>query len=198
MINQILEDRLSIDGRLEAVQLVGAINADVLRGILKGVSCYVYAPQNYVGKECLVRFSYKYKDRKKVLSANFINSVIPKDFVGLSNEGYILLGLWKEDMKKKSRLPDINEINEYYDPGNITFLYYLIKGSIYNRGRFRIWNDGDIEPRKQTFSYIVRRGFFPNKRASRIVISESMDQLEALSNIAKENGIAPILMEPRI
>ncbi len=188
----------SLEGKLEAVKFKRYVDKNVIEAIFKGTLYYIHGPQNHnsLRDSFLVRFSHKKENKKNVVSANFVTSAVPIDFQGLSNNDYILLGLWKEYMEKEGGVPNIQEVDKYYDPRGILLIYYLTKNSAYNKGRYKIWNDGKIEPRKQTFSYIVRRGFFDNPRYARVVISESMDQLQTLSKISYKNKIVPILMEP--
>ncbi len=187
-----------LEGRLEVVEFKKYINKNVIEAVLKGVPYFIHGPQNHshLGSRFLVRFNYKKKNKKNIVSASFVTSAVPVDFQGLSNNDYILVGLWEDYMEKKGRVPNIQEVDKYYNPGDILFIYYLTINSIFKKGRYKIWNNGRVEPTKQTFSYIVRRGFFCDPRHNKVVISESMDQLQTLSKTSRENKIVPILMEP--
>ncbi len=201
---------MSLAGRLEKVTLSYPISTVTAIGSFDDKQVLVANGNKHSGKECLVRFDlrqrrdYFIRNGEYVLNeannhppiGNFITSEIPLKFRGLNSDQYVFTALWEERMVKGKRLPTMNEINHYYDPGKAGGIPYFVKphngmlGALITPAGFhKIWH---------TWSYpqFMHERLADPERASRLVVAETPDVLEEITTALLENCLIPIRMEP--
>ncbi len=189
-------------GRIEKVYIDTEVNPsqECAIGVLNRAEVLVTNGAKYVGKDCLVKFDINlnpdYDDRIPI--GNVITSNIPDHFKGISQDKYILYGLWTPDMKKVGDVPTIEEITAYYNPGDAPFMFYLKKDSKAAKGRFLIKSSGAF-PFHITVRKLVTKGWRTPENLAKVVIAESEKQLkEQVSKEVYYHGMTPIWMEALI
>ena len=95
----------------------------------RGRKILVSGANKYIGETCLVRFGLKESDMEPDPITNFISSNVPETFQGSPPESYIFTALWEFSMKKTGNIPTYREMNQYFEPGSLTWFYYLTKNS---------------------------------------------------------------------
>jgi len=205
---------LDLRGMLELVSLIRPSGPASAYGELKRYNQGVLVTngRNFVGKVCLVRFdleddlAYGPPNIETVLSAddkpylprgNFISSTIPFGLEkrlqeGLKPEEYVLYARWREKMLRSGIYPSLDDVNHYYDPGEIGQFAY-IKGNDETEQKIVLinyWNLNEVE-RYSTVAEIL-----PNPwERSRVMIAESKRRIKQLIRDIIEEGLVPIRLE---
>ena len=183
-------------GRLEAVMIKERKANSVAIGSLsdgKKVKVYVFNGNNYLQRNCLVRFKLK-----KPGYCNFVSLRIPDGFQGLPNDAYALVGLWKGYMAWEGELPRLDEINRYYDPGDATCLIFLArkKGSD-GLDRFAItpYNSYRFEGDSLTDCL---KNVDPSRSARVVIVPDDLhgEHLDDAVREIRDAGLIPFVMEP--
>ncbi|MBI2572557.1 hypothetical protein HYV86_01745 [Candidatus Woesearchaeota archaeon] len=162
-----------------------------------GEAIPVYNAQRYVGSEILARVKFR-----SPLVGNFICSASFADaggncFSNLRSEQYVLVGLWEADMQKAERYPTHKEVEQYFEPGEMQWLLYIKQDnqeddrgrtvSLKNHSRFL----------RGTWRKMIRDYLPDAQRAARVVIAETMADVEKCRNAARDLGLESIMMEPK-
>lgn len=150
--------------------------------------------QRYAMRECLVKIDSNPISHGTNIIGNFVTSQIPAEFLGLSYSQYILFALWEERMKKEKRFPTIEEVNQYFDPGNIVHTYFLSQEHRKDRrNRVLIYHRGYSASKISTKKMIET---LTRRRRTRIIIAESEVLMRPIVDYVKNMGLVPITMEP--
>jgi hypothetical protein len=162
---------------------------------ISDVKCILKNCANFEGKECIVRFDLNQK--KSDPFGNFITSDLSQHN-SLSSEDYLLLGLWEKDMNKKGQFPTLEEINQYYDPGEMPQAVYLSKG--HYRDSDRTYGRVAItckEPFILTTSVTgIIRGKLPDpRRKSRVILTETEEDIGKVTESARNLQLFAVRME---
>ncbi|MFH1209309.1 MAG: hypothetical protein V1663_00775 [archaeon] len=205
-----------IKGRIETVSLIervrpGLFSGKVYGGDFNEVDVQVNMNGD-IDKICntekwLVRFSLDQRGAKPI--GNFITSRFDGD-LSLNYDNYILLGMWEERMRVPERYPNLGEISNYYDPGDMSIVLY-----IKNTGRIEskkylgvvITPTADyFRSFKFNFNFLIAHGIqnpdqqtlLQNpKRASRLIIMPPSDRIDDLEAKIRGLKVSPIRMEPK-
>jgi hypothetical protein len=147
-----------------------------------------------LGSDCLARFDL-HLDEFQYPMSNFITSRIPVGFTSLGPEEYILVGQWTPQMFKQGRVPKFEEVHQYYNPGHMSYFFYLISGSNKKRGRIRV-NQQSYSPQCKSIPQIIRGALLDPLEHSRVVIAEDRAQLDDVIKAAQDQSLTAIEMEP--
>lgn len=201
-----------IKGRIETVNLIGIVRPDLFSGRIyggeiNGEEVLVNTKKDYTGKKCLVRFCLSQKGGKPI--GNFITSNVPGDFLSLDYDKYILLGIWEDRMRVIGEYPNLQDIDIYYDPGNMPIVVY-IKNT--DKKKSEKYFGAIITPNlnyfmgfRANFNYLILNGVQnPHKttllqnpdKGCRIIIARPSDRIGDLEQKIKDVGLVPIRMEP--
>lgn len=196
-----LDYRMQLSGRLEKVNIKLPYSNECALGDLNGTSVIVTNGSDYSEKDVLVKFDI-INNQKKIspemrdkIIGNFITSNVPSDFKGLAPEEYVLCGLLKDRGHNKRYFPQLTEINDYFNPGNIRNIIYLKEHSTFHKGKAFLTRNGFF-PQKGSISYLIRKKLPDPKEAARVVIAESESDLERVIQEIKKLGLKAIEMEP--
>ena len=96
-------------GRLERAYIDRLNKKGNALGLVDGSTVPIVGAKKYMGRFVLTRLDAVPGIDHTTLGS-FITSKFPKDFRGLSSNGYILCGLWEQDMVKSSRVPTFPEL----------------------------------------------------------------------------------------
>ncbi|MBR9704020.1 hypothetical protein GOV12_01305 [Candidatus Pacearchaeota archaeon] len=193
-INKNMNDLDYYRGRLEKVRLTKRITKNISLGFINDNRVYVFNGPEYVNDECLIRFDFDIKTKRKLPLGNFITHNIPEDFLGLSHEEYILFALWTNDMEKREIAPTIEEIRQYYNPGKLTSFYFFSKDFTNRHGRFQVTSE-KVSPHHNTLPKILRN-LSNHEYTVRLIVTESINQLQDIDSAIGLEGLAAIRMEP--
>ena len=148
-------------------------------------------------KKSLVKFDSYRKENRKFPAVNFLTSYVPKNFEGLSRENYVLLGEWEPRMSKVKEFPTIEEIQEYYNPGELILAYYIQEGSSNSYGRMLIIKESVNPIKGRTFGEIIQKGIRRQKggKSAPLILVEDELELEKMIEKAFELEIYPVVMQ---
>lgn len=119
-----VEERRSLDGSLQKVTIGKAINGRKANSSFGGTPIEVFNGNDYIGRECLVRF-YPGADFNPPC-AKFITANVPIEFRGLSNDEYALLGKQRfsiPNLEGGRRYDYMAAFNKHYDPFTLSFAF---------------------------------------------------------------------------
>jgi len=150
----------------------------------------------YVGQECLVRFDLRKHYAELDLAANFLTAKVPNNFTGLANSQYILCARWEPEMKQIGSVPNLEEIQRYFNPGHCKTVYFLQNGSSNRKGRKRVTCYGTFPHNDMSISQIIRKGLPNPNNFARMIVGESESEMEKIIKGVKEQNLIPIEMEP--
>jgi hypothetical protein len=181
--------------RLEKVLIKEKISEKCSLGEIpeNGSQVLVAHGNNYLGKEIIAKLDRSSQGRDScIYTGNFITSKVPGDFKTLAADRYILFALWQESMEKRDVFPTLDEINKYFDPGVMPSAFYS-KGSE-EHDRAVITPRGVWMYHGSYNRYILTK--LPDwRRASRVMISEKKEELEAIVRSICSKGYTPVEME---
>jgi hypothetical protein len=180
---------MDLRGRLEQVYINGVCGkGDAFAGF-NGSNIRVHRGGSYVGQQCIIRH------RIKKPAWQFISrGSNPHVTQGLAPNEYVLLGLWHK--KHASHvLPRLDEINLYYDPGEMPIVLYFQEHNSKRRGRFEITRH-KVTPISAGLKSGIRNSLPDPARASRVILAESPRDMDLLTEKIKELDLTPIHMDP--
>ena len=201
-----------IRGRIETVNLIDIVRPDLFSGQIyggeiNGEKVLVNTKKDYKGKKCLMRFGLSQKGEKPI--GNFITSNVPSDFLSLDYDKYILIGIWEDRVRVIGEYPNLQDIDDYYDPGDMPVVVYIKntdkKKSKKYLGAIITPNLNYFREFRSNFNYLILKGIQnpykttllqnPNK-GCRIIIAQPSDRIGDLEQKIKDIGLVPIRMEP--
>jgi hypothetical protein len=195
----------AVRGRIEQVKITEQILPHVAKGYLAnqyykthfGVDeVLVNQAQEYIGKSIIARFELDLTGETTI--GNFIHYYFPKDFKGLGNSEYILLARWYPGMQKGKGLPTLDDINTYYDPGDMPGAVFLDHQSNNKQGRYMITPKNEPFVITKSIGRLLEK-YLPNDQlAARVIIATSDDQLAYVERSIREMGRVPIKMWPKV
>ena len=186
-----------LGGHLEVVHLDYLANQNDLFSATVATgreNVLIHAPPRYDGQDCLVRMRFGRTIRGEKQMGRFVSSDIPEGSAGLEHDAYVLLGEWEQRMSKEGEYPTLTEIYKYYDPGNMSFVFYFQKGHGSRSG-----NRVRIAPEKivmNPLDFVSELRVIDTKKAVRAILAESPTTLERLAETVLEHHWTPIFMEP--
>lgn len=180
-------------GSLVKAKIVARCSANSALGKYGDERLLVTNGADYVGLDCLVKIDSNPKSLERGLIGNFITSNIPSDFQDSSYLEYVLTAFWEDRMKKRERYPAIDEINRYFDPGNLTQAFYVSPGVGKDRSiRTHIFSGGHHTSK---FSIKKMVDTLTNRGRTRLIIAETDFIMNSIYCNIAEMGIKPILMQ---
>ena len=186
-----------LEGRLECVQLdhiISETSAYAKFGDKFDKLAIVRSLKTTGSGHFLVRFMSDLSTQRTLPFSRFITSQVPQEFHSLAPPQYVLTGTWLPEMTSADSLPTLNEINQYYDPGDMPIVAYLKHGSTTRRGRRWITSRGAIS-KSDNFARLMR--YLPDPhRASRVILAGSEEELERITKVILDYGLVPVRMEP--
>ncbi|MCX6742008.1 MAG: hypothetical protein NTX24_02425 [Candidatus Pacearchaeota archaeon] len=182
--------RRDLAGRLVRVQVLGAFRNENAAGVVAD------------GDKVLVKYGGLTRDPRLVCLArfdsmagttrgNFVSSSVPHYSRKLVPEKYILYGQWKRWMEKRERFPTFEEVNQYFDPGHFGWIIYLSE----TLGPFAIYGDESRSLGHLSYGQIIRGEFPDPRKASRVVLAESMVHLDDFITEIKNHRLYPIKLD---
>jgi len=190
---------MSLEGRIERVSIISKHPSySAAWGEYKERQYPIFNGKEYIGKDCVVRFSIK--EYRGCQWGNIIaeDLTIP---TGLAPEEFILVGLWVPERDGFISQLTIHDINRLYDPGEIPWFIYCEKENSPNFGRWIVYSHEnhkrEATEEEPLLLRRLRKQELPDPtRASRMILCESKHQLKQIEALMKEDGITPIRMEP--
>lgn len=135
---------------------------------------------------CLVRFDCS----PRTTIGTFITANIPENFRSLKPEEYIFYALWEPSMDKGGKFPTIYEKDNFYDPGHTCWFVYCNE-----KEKVCIGHNSLREVSQEKFDYIIQNCLPDPLRASRLIISESEEELEEIVMAIRSADCFPIRLE---
>ncbi len=184
------EGKRELAGMLIPVQIKTTLKKNAIGTVSDGDEVFVSNGALCIDPEmrCLTKFEHK----AGTTQGNFVVSGIPKGIKGkgLRSERYLLYGNWANWMYKKRKLPDFEDINQYYDPGNLKKVIYLSTSGPYSIYDFRLAKLSHL-----TYREIILGEFPDPKEASKVVIAERLEDLADFLEETRKWGIRPIRLD---
>jgi len=191
----------NLEGRLEVVYIDGRCSSNCSYGTFKGervMVSTVSTANNYLGTNCLVRFSLHQRDIRFYIG-NVITPKVPADFKvspkvfkGRAPEEYILCAIWEEEMRTRE-FPTLDEFNKYFNPGTTGYIIYLKEDPCMAK-KFKIL-PGKVLSLNCTLGQVIRNHLPDPSIKARVILVESPEQLEKLMAKISKKGLTPIQME---
>ena len=182
---------LDLRGRLEKVHIEKEYSRNFGIGFFYSQEVIVRNGNLAIGKDCLVKFNLKPKGFVRM--ANFVSLNVPDNFDGLSSHEYVFLGLWRKEMGRVE-YPGLEDIRSHYNPGDIKEVFYMKKDSTFKYGRGFIDENGFV-PNDIKVKRLVAKKSYYTKLYSRLIVVESEQQLNKVSDKVRQHGIYPIIMD---
>ncbi len=183
---------LELAGRIEKADIEQQIRSNLAVGLIHGYDTKVFVHYAPAKSSCLIRVHFDFRDTPV---GSFITSDVPDNFQSLGPQEYILLALWENRMQER-QYPTLNEINRYYDPGNMSNAAYIGPGTRENPGRKMITPTSIYSIGRGGLSNIVRTKLPDPMRASRVVIIETPQFMQNFKDAVEREGLVAIVMEP--
>lgn len=178
-------------GAIGKVELTRPWNKGSALGQYQGQTVIVNHGSSFVHRPCLARF----EDREGV-HGEMIGYFLTSRIEGLSEVErgkYLLCGLWEKDMLRASKIPTIQEVEVYFDPGAKPFYYFLREHSSGRWGRAKVPSIG-----VPLFSHMslgkLARDLLDSPGAP-LAVAEGSEQYKRLIESVKERGWNPIELE---
>ncbi len=115
---------------------------------------------------------------------------------GLPSNKYVLYGIWNPKWSF-NRIPHLNKVNEYFDPGKMGKVIYIGKESNSKKGKLEILFD---KVNRLNFSFreiFLIPGVLSNPmKYARVFLLEDSEGFYALNSQSKKHEIVPFRMRP--
>lgn len=151
----------------------------------------VYGGGEFLGEKCLVRLKTIDKPRS-YLEGNFVKLFDDEDsqYVGLTSREVLFYSIWK-----KGFIPTIDELNEFYDPGQLGKFLYFKNGSNKEGGRYVIYRSNGENKKfeiKKSIKEIFESELGFNGRNPEMIIVDSKSDAYSIMKQCKKRGINAI------
>lgn len=184
---------MGLEGKMHAVRILetdkwGSAAAGMIMD--SGEDAVVRYANGYGGQTVLARFPLY--DGEVPPVCNLVTTQIPKLFKPMYNFEYILCGMWEDDMQKEGEFPTLDEINRYYDPGDLKGCAFIGHGPfekaiVKPKGFYRV--------SKKSYSHILRKKMPDADRSTRAVLVRKQQKMDNLVEAVNQLGLTPVLME---
>lgn len=185
-----------LEGRLAKVKIIGIAINGLPYGYVRDYPKFngkvlVNRAEGRVGQFCIVRFNL-YSNREDLPPlGNFISSATFNDFLTIPPEKYILYGKWHNNWPVKLPYPNLDQINEYFDPGSMgKAIFCRVNGK-----RAIIYQDNFTEI-NLSFRNIIPDYMPQPSQKARVIIVSSDEDLYSVIKQTKRKNLVPVKMEP--
>ncbi len=185
-------------GGLEAVDFVREVGKNgnaIARVCSTGEEVFVRNGANKAD-QYLVRADSRFNPKEGIKGPIHLVNFISEDIShsGLTASQYILYASWKTRMGDLVQESTLRDLNNWYDPGNLSFAFY-IKDDSTSKNRGLIIRHNESEPFSGSFHGIISDLPMPNVGA-RLIVSDSKHNLKIIRKIISEKSLVPVKMQP--
>ena len=191
-----------LEGRLEVAKIIklnskGHPVGFLQRRDLDQRKVIVRYAGDYIGKLCVVRFDYTYKNLAFPPLGSFLSNKIPNNFSGLSANQFILYGFWHDSWRKSGRYPILKDIKQHFGLGDIDKVVYtyMDKGVKDKCNKFLISEPPPI-PLYYSFRKLIEEMINNPLRNSQVIIVNSADEAYSVEKQARRKRIKAFLLQP--
>lgn len=197
---------LILPGALTLVDLIGTHESS---GSLQVIGHSRYLNQSFnvegateemVGNQYLVRLALN--EQSPVPQTSYlIGSRIPSNFSWFAEHGkFVLLGKWNREKLNatyQERIPQFEDIDRYFKPGELTRAIFIKEGSTKKCGRMLLAEDGVRREVRDTPGRIVARGIHW-LHCPALIVFESQENYQTLTSAANQRGFSAVTIDPYI
>lgn len=200
------ERRTELEGKLELARIErpGRKNRVSFGKVIsanphsKSLSIQIANGKRFVGNQCLVRFDGIIDVRYELPRASFITSQIPEGFQeqypkGINRDAFVLYGNWEPCWKMDKYNPLIS-INRHYDPGKMGKVIYFPQDFERN-GALAVFPHEISRTGYTDVCSAVRNDLLKQRQNSRVIIFESIEEMQRAVEEIKTLDLVPIKME---
>ena len=178
-------------GRIEKVYLEGSHSRNCAIGIMNKLEFLVSNGNNYLYKECLVRFDLKIKGGFTFPLSNFLTTKIPNNFFGLDYNKYVLVGLWQNSTPMSYITPKYTQLEQHFDCGRKDYYFFFPEG---RDEVVKVKKNDIMEIRKSSIKEIINRLPDP-EHSCRLIVVENKTKLEEIKIEIMRSNLYPIELE---
>lgn len=181
--------RIELEGRIEEVEVCEKTKKNL--GFNRGYICdrkidvIVADAGSYEGYNCLFRFDTTRKHSSTFPLGHFVSSYVPKDFIPLEKEDYVLIGMWPGRTIGRNP-PTPEELRKFFCPGNLH--RYLMLKNIDGEDKMFIVDTRSIVPVKGEILGLLDR-YMSNLELTRFIMTDNIGQLTFASNVLESHGL---------